>query len=1306
MKEDRIMSKKLLYLMCFVVVLGLVGNASAQLDPALIEAGHVYLFEDVNGTNVPDDSANINTGAILGDPLIVEGLYGKALQLDGVDDGVHLPDAPGINTSTHTDHTVVAIFNCVDVNKPEHQCVYEEGGSTRGLTIYVHEGMVYAGGWDKSDYTPEWEGTFLSAPINSNEWVAVIAVLRDAGPGQEDDKFEMWMDGELIGVGPGGQLQSRSDDNGVGTVIGQTIFHDMIADAGHWFEGMVDEVWILNDPMSEGALDVLMGLSVGEPLFLNPSDGSEVAETTAVLGWRPGDFATSHTVYMGTDMDAVAAGTVPAIDAPLGSITAGAADGPIPDGLEPGNTYYWRVEAVNDVNPESPWTSEVMSLWLLPFEAMEPSPADGAKFAGPAVTLSWTPGFGATEHTVYIGDDFGAVSSATGGVPQTETTYDAGVLEKGTMYHWRVDEFDGTTTHKGDVWSFETPTNIPITDPNLIGWWKMDNEGFGVAVVDSSGYDHHATIHGDPQWIDGYGGGALDFNGSSDYLSLDGYKGILGPNPFSITAWINTSSNSGTLMGWGSTAGGTTRFEFRPDADELRAESSGNVQGLTKLSDNEWIHVAVTVKADAIITEPDVTLYLNGQVDNDPSTGGTAPLDMAPGYDVTIARRHTSGRFFDVLIDDLRLYNKELSADEVKQTMRIDLAQAWDPQPGNLKDTPIWTALSWQAGDGAVEHDIYLAADLAAVVAADASDATGIYLGRQAETMIVPAGLAWTTRYFWRVDEVAEDGAITAGLIWSFTTTDEIVLYDEVTPFPYDNSADPFLSEIALDLDPAQDWTGGCGGGIGAVSVSYDGLAGPGSLTEADGIYTLVGRGMGAWNQSDEIQYAHTTLAGDGSMIVKVESLDAPHDFTRVGVMIRESLDPGSAHASVYVSSANGVLFQSRATTGQATVDDSSPIAEAVAAPVWLKIERSFPMISAYYSTDGETWLPATLTPQVIPMTPLPIHIGLVVAANSPDSATAVFSNVSSTGGVAAGSLNFAEIGLESNSAEPMYMVLEDASGATSAALNPVPEATQLVGAEWIIDLDEYSIDRAAVVKATLVVGDLDNPTAGGTGTLTINSVKLLPDCVPVGHWTLDETDGTVAADSSRTGGNDGVLNGAAMAWASGKVGGALSFDGAASGTDYVEISTTGISTAAGTIALWGQLAPEPQAPETRYFYGHTTLPAWQNRIQLYMDASDTVLDLGLGDSHNRHKDIEVLETETWYHLALTWDGGNYAVYVNGAELATGEYAGLDTLNTVMDIGNDGNADGRTEMFNGLLDDVRIYDVALPAAEIAKLAGM
>ena len=53
-------------------------------------------------------------------------------------------------------------------------------------------------------------------------------------------------------------------------------------------------------------------------------------------------------------------------------------------------------------------------------------------------------------------------------------------------------------------------------DPSLVGWWRLD-EGNGTNVSDSSGYGNHGTINGDPQWIEGFIGKALQFEGVEDY---------------------------------------------------------------------------------------------------------------------------------------------------------------------------------------------------------------------------------------------------------------------------------------------------------------------------------------------------------------------------------------------------------------------------------------------------------------------------------------------------------------------------------------------------------------------------------------------------------------------------------------------------------------------------------------------------------------------------------------------------------------------------------------------------------------------
>jgi hypothetical protein len=230
-------------------------SAKPLVNPAEVEDGHIWLLDDVSGNQVPDDSANDNVGTIAGDPQVVPGLSGMALQFDGVDDAVHIPDSAKINITNGPwqNRTIMAVFNCSDVSKKQKQTIYEEGGTTRGLNIYVFDGQVYAGGWNRAEYN--WDGAWISTPIRSDSWYEVALILRDAGDAVEDGKFEMWLNGQLIASEPAGQIYNHSADIGIGDTNGDTYFHDgSRSGSGDFFEGIVDEVWVLNQALTEDDL--------------------------------------------------------------------------------------------------------------------------------------------------------------------------------------------------------------------------------------------------------------------------------------------------------------------------------------------------------------------------------------------------------------------------------------------------------------------------------------------------------------------------------------------------------------------------------------------------------------------------------------------------------------------------------------------------------------------------------------------------------------------------------------------------------------------------------------------------------------------------------------------------------------------------------------------------------------------------------------------------------------------------------------------------------------------------------------------
>jgi hypothetical protein len=197
-----------------------------------------------------------------------------------------------------------------------------------------------------------------------------------------------------------------------------------------------------------------------------PLNGALIEETWANLSWRPGEFAVSHDIYIGENFDDVNDGAESTfVGNQAGNfLVVGFPGFPYPDGLVPGTTYYWRVDEVNEAEPNSPWKGKVWNFSVPPKTAYFPVPEDGADSVNVDVELTWTAGYGAKLHTVYFGETFEEVDTATGGKAQGTLKYDPGSLKMAKTYYWRVDEFDVVDTYKGDIWSFTTEG--AVSEPN------------------------------------------------------------------------------------------------------------------------------------------------------------------------------------------------------------------------------------------------------------------------------------------------------------------------------------------------------------------------------------------------------------------------------------------------------------------------------------------------------------------------------------------------------------------------------------------------------------------------------------------------------------------------------------------------------------------------------------------------------------------------------------------------------------------------------------------------------------------------
>ncbi|MHC4704143.1 MAG: LamG domain-containing protein, partial [Planctomycetota bacterium] len=765
--------------------------------------------------------------------------------------------------------------------------------------------------------------------------------------------------------------------------------------------------------------------------------------------------------------------------------------------------------------------------------AYDPAPRDGAKAVATDVTLSWTAGFGAKMHTVYFGDDFDTVSNASGGPPQALATYTPGDLEKDKVYYWRVDEFNPPETVKGAVWTFRTLPEIVITDPDMIGWWKLDSI-HGTTVLDWSGHGNDGTLGGDPQLVEGAVDFGLDLDGS-DYVSLDAVADDLTSRDFTVSIWIRTTqSGEGNVIA--SNTGSSHVFQFGVKGGNVWVDDGPETQ-FTTANDDQW-HMITFVKSGS-----------NGLVYLDGAEIGT----ISTTIDVTTEARWSIGQewdsspsdFYVGMVDDCRFFNKALTPDEVAELMRGDPLVAWNPKPANKTAIDVERAkqpLSWSPGDNASEHDVYLGTDMDAVGLADTSTAD-IYRGRQAGTSYtVPGGLEWGTGpYFWRVDEINADGSVSSGSIWSFSVADYLSVEDfesytdddganeaiwqhwidgfgvagngsqvgnllppyaektivnsgaQSMPLTYENTAGVTNSEAVLTVTAPRDWTIH---GVEALSIWFRGYPGSvGSFAEGPvGTYTMTASGADIWGTSDEFHFAYKQLNGVGTIIAKVESVTNTHNWAKAGVMIRETLAPGSPHAFVCVTPAEGVAFQRRVNADGTSSGDTEA---GITAPHWVKLERDVAgNFTASRSTNGSTWVPVgAAIPERILMNPS-VYIGLAVTShNTSATCEAVFSSVSTTGQVT-GQWISQDIGIATNAAEPLYVSVANAAGAAAVVAHTDPDAATIdVWTEWVIPLQEFAdkgINLTNIDKIAIGLGSQSGqPAAGGSGTMYLDDIRL-----------------------------------------------------------------------------------------------------------------------------------------------------------------------------------------------------------------------
>lgn len=215
------------------------------------------------------------------------------------------------------------------------------------------------------------------------------------------------------------------------------------------------------------------------------------------------------------------------------------------------------------------------------------------------------------------------------------------------------------------------------TDPNLVGWWKFD-ETAGSTAADSSGHKRDGTLKGDLTFDKGSAPGkvgkALRFDAKDASVEVKDYKGVTGTRPRTVAVWIKTASSRGEIVSWGKEDFGQM-FTFGYIRGRVGVTPHGGYLYINAETRNDqWNHVAVVVqKAELPNLHDDVKLYLDGAPAEIHDIGllDLWPIQTRQELDVRI------GRGFKGLMDDLRIYDRVLSDEEINALFQLktDLPQ-------------------------------------------------------------------------------------------------------------------------------------------------------------------------------------------------------------------------------------------------------------------------------------------------------------------------------------------------------------------------------------------------------------------------------------------------------------------------------------------------------------------------------------------------------------------------------------------------------------------------------------------------------
>ena len=461
--------------------------------------------------------------------------------------------------------------------------------------------------------------------------------------------------------------------------------------------------------------------------------------------------------------------------------------------------------------------------------AMKPSPEYGSTDVLRETVLSWMPAMTAVEHDVYFGLDWADVNEATASSDvyfgrQDANSFDPGRLAFGQTYYWRVDEvLDTGEVSKGTIWSFVAePYSVLMSGDDITATASSSSgENDPNKTIDGSGLDPNTLMHSvtdQTMWrsaiMDATPWLQYEF---ADVVQLD-----------KMYVW-NANSSQELLIGWG--------------AKDVVIEYSDN--GI------DWEIL------------PDVNQLSRAPGNDQYDTYDVIEFGM-PVQFVRLSIQNNWGG----LVQQCGLSEVQFYAIPVR-------ARTPMPESGTMDVRPD-AVLTWRAGRGADEHQVYIDTDPNAVAQGTVAPVISSDNSLDLSNLDIALGVT----YYWRVDEVndSEMTSVWSGPVWDFTVQADLVV-DDFESYSNESPNRPFQTWLdgygysADDYFPVAYEGNGTGSGVGHDIWSMTSPHFDGSIMEEDV--------FNGGSQSMPIYYNN----GSSSAISEAtRQFDTPQDWTAYGV--------------------------------------------------------------------------------------------------------------------------------------------------------------------------------------------------------------------------------------------------------------------------------------------------------------------------------------------------------------------------------------------------------------------------------------